>query len=165
MSATVLANSHAAVLRKLAIASCVCAVLWLPGVAAASDTGTLAAGKMPKALQGIWYEDSEEGRQQCAACRKDAGDETVLVGKLWIRRHDFDQFDEYGEGYLSRVASVEALPGKRWRVRTLTLIEGDDIGQPGETVFELEQERLRLFYEEEGDYLPPVMEGGYSKCR
>lgn len=92
------------------------AALTLPAVATAQQA------RMPAELIGIWSNDDEEGRAQCADYRKDpfARDDGYdpLVGAVVIRKGLIHSYSEYGEGNFYKVEQVSPSGAKRWRIRS-----------------------------------------------
>ena len=92
------------------------ATLALPAAAMAQQA------QMPVELIGVWSNDDEEGRAQCADYRKDpvARDDGYdpLVGAVIIRKGLIHSYSEYGEGNFYKVERVSPAGAKSWRIRS-----------------------------------------------
>jgi hypothetical protein len=132
-------------MQKIRGPSCALALLGIGALAWPAAGQELA---MPEILRGYWYENDDDGQQQCGRYLADAQDELAIVGQLRVRERDFDTFSEYGEGNHSRLVDLQQPAPNQWKVSELSFIEGDlDDGVPGESVFRLNGDLLHLTYE------------------
>lgn len=94
---------------------------------------------MPAELIGMWSDDTEEGRAQCADYRKnpmpDADGYDPLVGAVLIRKGMIHSYSDYGEGNFYRILRVSPSGAKSWRVSSrlyLDTMPSEGPVQPGE---------------------------------
>lgn len=75
---------------------------------------------MPAELIGMWSDDTEEGRAQCADYRRnprpDADGYDPLVGSVLIRNGLIHSYSDYGEGNFYRIVRLAPAGPKSWRV-------------------------------------------------
>lgn len=82
----------------------------------------------PKAIQGIWMTDDDEGQAQCRSYRSalqsdgvDASD--FLVGAEVIRDTIWQSYAEYGEGDSYEITRVEKIGSHKWRFTATTYVD------------------------------------------
>lgn len=119
----------------------------------APDTGA----RLPDALRGVWYPDTDAGRADCQAYRaltpeqakRDAGG-TPLVGATVVLGRLVHQFAEYGEGNFYAPRDVHTLADGQWRLHSLLWLDerpaanapADDSSQSSVDGLALRNERL-----------------------
>lgn len=121
--------------------------LWISLAILVTPTVVFAktAPTFPKAIQGIWISDDEEGQTQCRryleASRQDGVDSSdYLVGAIIIRSTMWHIYLEYGEGASYEILSLEKLDGRRWRFSA----RGYENGEPQAFRYQPMVSRVRL---------------------
>lgn len=84
---------------------------------------------MPESLIGVWYENSEQGKNQCAFYKElrsihDFNDSSdPLVGSVIIRQHMIHAYSEYGEGNFHSIKNVIEAGITKWKVESMVYID------------------------------------------
>jgi hypothetical protein len=94
------------------------------------ESGRRSSLMMPKQLQGVWHQNSPEGRRQCERYRRPGpGEKPIdeasdpLVGAVVITDRIVHAYAEYGEGDFFTVQDVERLSPGEWSVRSRVSID------------------------------------------